>query len=307
MGSEKLCLSWDDYESNFSVAFRDLRQEKEFFDVTLACKDGQLEAHKVILSSCSFFFKDILKRNPHVHPLLYMKDVKLSHLQAVMDFMYQGKVNVLQKELDTFLALSRELQVKGLNHEFAEENSVEEMEKESKDCLKLRKPEDLFKPKELGNNPKEEDERASGNLDMISKKRMSRWDSNANEEHGKDPNEKKEYQEDERSCELQHDMELHHQEAVAQRLYQRNMLISTAEGGLTGFGGQAVGRNVEENRDDVELGYSVGYHHVGNLCSDWNWSKCRFGIKCKWQHRCSKMMQDGFICKDQWHTERQHV
>ena len=82
MGSEKLCLSWDDYESNFSVAFRDLRQEKEFFDVTLACKDGQLEAHKVILSSCSIFFKDILKRNPHVHPLLYMKDVKLSHLQA---------------------------------------------------------------------------------------------------------------------------------------------------------------------------------------------------------------------------------
>ena len=46
MGSEKLCLSWNDYESNYSVAFRDLRQEKEFFDVTLACKDGQLEAHK---------------------------------------------------------------------------------------------------------------------------------------------------------------------------------------------------------------------------------------------------------------------
>ena len=82
MGSEILCLSWNEYDSNFSVAFQDLRQEKEFFDVTLACKDGQLEAHKVILSSCSIFFKDILKRNPHVHPLLYMKDVKLGHLQA---------------------------------------------------------------------------------------------------------------------------------------------------------------------------------------------------------------------------------
>ena len=217
-----------------------------------------------------------------------------------MDFMYQGKVNVMQKELDAFLALSRELQVKGLNHEFPEENSVKEMEKESKDCLKLRKPEDLFKPKDLGNNPK--DERAGGNLDMMSKKRMSRWDSNANEERGKDPNEKKEYEEDQRSCELQHDMGLlYHQEA------QRNMLTRTAEGGLVGFGGQAVWRNVEENRgDDVELGYSVGYH-VGNLCSDWNWKKCRFGIKCKWQHRCSKMLQDGIICKDQWHTEKQHL
>ena len=108
------CLSWDRHESNFSVAFQDLRQEKEFFDVTLACKDGQLEAHKVILASCSTFFKDILKKNPHVHPMLFLKDVKLSELQAVTDFMYQGKVNVEQRELDAFLALGRELQVKDL-------------------------------------------------------------------------------------------------------------------------------------------------------------------------------------------------
>ena len=151
MGSEQLCLSWKDHESNFSVAFRDLRQEKEFFDVTLACKDGQLQAHKVILSSCSTFFKDILKRNPHVHPLLYLKDVKLSQLQAVTDFMYQGKVNVEQKELDAFLSLARELQVKGLNHdEFPEEKQVKEtssVKKEETDSrLKIRKPEELFKP-----------------------------------------------------------------------------------------------------------------------------------------------------------------
>ena len=228
-------------------------------------------------------------------------------LQAVVDFMYQGKVNVMQKELDSFLALSRELQVKGLNQELPEENSVEEME--PKDCLKLRKSEDLFKSKELGSNPKEEDERSVCNLDMVNKIRMSGWDSNANEEHGKDHREKKEYQEDKRSGELQYEMELY-QEAVAQRLYQeaqRNMLTSTAECGLVGFGGQAGRRNFEENRgDDVELGYPVGYH-VGNLCSGWNWGKCKFGIKCKWQHRCSKMMPDGVICKDQWHTERQHI
>ena len=67
MGSEQLCLSWNDFERNFSVAFQDLRKENDFFDVTLACKDGQLEAHKVILSSCSAFFKEILKKNKHAH------------------------------------------------------------------------------------------------------------------------------------------------------------------------------------------------------------------------------------------------
>ena len=157
MGSEQLCLSWNDFERNFSVAFQDLRKENDFFDVTLACKDGQLEAHKVILSSCSTFFKEILKKNKHTHPLIYMKDVKLSQLQAITDFMYQGRVNVEQKELDAFLALARELQIKGLienesveEYQVEEKNSVEKKKMENqldlRQHLKLRKPEDLFKP-----------------------------------------------------------------------------------------------------------------------------------------------------------------
>ena len=79
MNSDKFCLKWNDFESNLSVAFRELREEKDFFDVTLACEDSsQIEAHKVILSACSTFFKDILKKNPHQHPLLYLRGVKHS-------------------------------------------------------------------------------------------------------------------------------------------------------------------------------------------------------------------------------------
>ena len=36
MGSEKFCLRWNDFESNISGAFRELRDDKDFFDVTLA-------------------------------------------------------------------------------------------------------------------------------------------------------------------------------------------------------------------------------------------------------------------------------
>jgi len=114
MGSNKFCLSWNDYESSLSVAFRDLREEKEFFDVTLACEDEQIEAHKVILSSCSLFFGNILKQNQHSHPLLYLKGVKFRDLKSILDFMYQGKVNVEQDMLDSFLATAQELRVKGL-------------------------------------------------------------------------------------------------------------------------------------------------------------------------------------------------
>jgi len=114
MASEKFCLRWNDFESNISVAFRELREEKDFFDVTLACEENQVQAHKVILSACSPFFRSILRKNPHAHPLLYLKGVKFSDLQSVLNFMYHGEVNVAQEELNSFLAVAEELRVKGL-------------------------------------------------------------------------------------------------------------------------------------------------------------------------------------------------
>ena len=114
MSNEKFCLRWNDFESNISSAFRELREDKDFFDVTLACEDEQLQAHKVILSACSPFFRTVLRRNRHEHPLLYLKGVKYADLVSVLNFMYHGEVNVAQEELNSFLAIAEELKVKGL-------------------------------------------------------------------------------------------------------------------------------------------------------------------------------------------------
>jgi len=114
MASEKFCLRWNDFETNISTAFRELRDDKDFFDVTLACNGDQIQAHKVILSACSPFFRNILRRNPHQHPLLYLKGVKYSDLQSVLNFMYHGEVNVAQEELNSFLSVAEDLSVKGL-------------------------------------------------------------------------------------------------------------------------------------------------------------------------------------------------
>ena len=72
--SERLCLQWNDFKQNISSSFGELREDKDLTDVTLACEDGkQVEAHKVVLAASSPFFKDILKRNKHPHPLIYMR------------------------------------------------------------------------------------------------------------------------------------------------------------------------------------------------------------------------------------------
>jgi len=121
--SEKFCLRWNDFETNISVAFRELREEKDFFDVTLACDDSQVQAHKVILSACSPFFRQVLRKNPHQHPLLYLKGVKYKELLSVLNFMYMGEVNVAQEELNSFLAVAEDLRVKGLTQNNSSDSS----------------------------------------------------------------------------------------------------------------------------------------------------------------------------------------
>jgi BTB/POZ domain len=111
---EKFCLKWNDFERNISLAFKDLRDDRDFFDVTLACENSQIQAHKVILSACSPFFRGVLKQNAHQHPLLYLKGVRYQDLEAVLNFMYHGEVNVAQDQLNSFLLIAEELQVKGL-------------------------------------------------------------------------------------------------------------------------------------------------------------------------------------------------
>jgi len=118
--SDKFCLRWNDFENNISGAFRELREDKDFFDVTLACDDEQMQAHKVILSACSPFFRGILRRNKHDHPLLYLKGVKHADLVSVLNFMYHGEVNVAQEELNSFLAVAEDLKVKGLTQNNSE-------------------------------------------------------------------------------------------------------------------------------------------------------------------------------------------
>ena len=113
--SEKLCLQWNDFRENALGSLGSLKNDRDFLDVTLISEDGkQVEAHKVILAISSPFFQNLLKRNKHPHPLIYMRGVKSEDLLAIVDFLYFGEANVNQENLDSFLALAEELQLQGL-------------------------------------------------------------------------------------------------------------------------------------------------------------------------------------------------
>ena len=139
MSEDKFCLQWNEFEANIISGFQDLREEKDFFDVTLACEDEQISAHKVILSACSPFFRTILRRNSHPHPLLYMKGVKFTELESILHFMYHGRVNVAQEDLTNFLTVAEDLKVKGLTQNTTGSNSVSSGQPPSNETFPLLK------------------------------------------------------------------------------------------------------------------------------------------------------------------------
>lgn len=120
MAGEKFCLKWNEFQSNVATNLRQIRDDRDFFDVTLACEgEDQVEAHKVVLAVCSPFFRSVLQRNRHDHPLIYLKGVSFMNLTAVLNFMYHGEVNVAQEDLNNFLQLADELKIKGLSQQLS--------------------------------------------------------------------------------------------------------------------------------------------------------------------------------------------
>jgi len=139
--AEKFCLKWNDFQANISSTFSDLRKDNEFSDVTLAGEDGQqVEAHKVILAASSPFFKNILGKNKHTNPLIYMRGIKTDELVAILDFLYYGETNVLEENLDSFLALAEELKLKGLSKSSGIEANPIIADPRQKASNKKRKP-----------------------------------------------------------------------------------------------------------------------------------------------------------------------
>ena len=123
MGGDKFNLKWNDFDKNFNCSLQDLRGEKELEDISLVSDTEQLGAHKVVLAASSTFFRTIITRNPHSHPLVYIKGITANNIKYVLDFIYNGEVNVAQEDLNSFLTAAEDLKIKGLTQKQQQDNS----------------------------------------------------------------------------------------------------------------------------------------------------------------------------------------
>ncbi|XP_052748757.1 protein tramtrack, beta isoform-like isoform X3 [Galleria mellonella] len=111
---QQFCVRWNSYHTNLQAVFPRLLLTEQFADVTLACESRQLRCHKLVLSACSAYLERLLLQNPCKHPIVLMRDMRFSEMQALVDFMYKGEVNVTQEELPSLLKSAEALQIRGL-------------------------------------------------------------------------------------------------------------------------------------------------------------------------------------------------
>uniref|UniRef100_A0A1I8PVD6 BTB domain-containing protein n=2 Tax=Stomoxys calcitrans TaxID=35570 RepID=A0A1I8PVD6_STOCA len=108
----KLC--WKNFQDNIASGFQSLYDRGDLVDVTLACDGKLLQAHKIVLAICSPYFQEIFITNPCKHPIIILKDVSYTIMCELLEFMYQGVVNVKHTELQAFMKIGQLLQIKGL-------------------------------------------------------------------------------------------------------------------------------------------------------------------------------------------------
>ena len=129
--TEKFCLKWNDFTANTTKVFGLLRKEEFLQDVTLVGDDNhQVAAHKLVLSSCSEFFKNIFKSNRHSHPLICLEGVTSTDLENILNYIYDGEVNIYQDDLDRFLNIAQRFKLEGLLGNLQQQQEEEQLVEE---------------------------------------------------------------------------------------------------------------------------------------------------------------------------------
>ena len=100
----KLCLNSNDFKDNIVNAIGTLREINEV-----------VQAHQLMLSSSSQYFRNVLKKTNHPKPCIHLRGLKSKDIKAVIDFIYYGECSIEEEDLDEFLALAEDLKIKGIS------------------------------------------------------------------------------------------------------------------------------------------------------------------------------------------------
>ncbi|KAA0202880.1 hypothetical protein HAZT_HAZT007240 [Hyalella azteca] len=93
-----LSLKWNNHSSTFTGVLSHLRINNLYTDATLACEGKVFSVHKLVLSTCSEYFQKIFEETDCRRPVIVLKDIKHTELDALLNYMYLGEI-ILDEEI----------------------------------------------------------------------------------------------------------------------------------------------------------------------------------------------------------------
>ena len=113
---QAFCLKLNSHQAHVIDQFQKLYNEEKFCDCTLSCNEGIIKAHKLVLSACSPYFQTLFLQctEPYQYPVIILKDMSITDLKTLVEFMYKGEVTVSQSNLPSVLESAKALQITGL-------------------------------------------------------------------------------------------------------------------------------------------------------------------------------------------------
>ena len=108
-------ITWGE-EDRSSTVFDFIQSNSNFTDVIVVSDDNnKFHAHKAILSAHSDYFSTLFTSLPNnENQVLLLAGAKAQEVSNLINFMYQGYVNVPKKNVDNLMSLASGLNMKGL-------------------------------------------------------------------------------------------------------------------------------------------------------------------------------------------------
>jgi len=122
--SEEFLLKWNDHHKHFFLGAEELCEADEYTDVTLAAGTKFFSAHKLVLSICSPYFRQLFKHLGKDKPVIFLKDVDPEHLVLLLQYMYKGEIKVQETELVNVLSTAQSLDIRGLSDKSGQSSKV---------------------------------------------------------------------------------------------------------------------------------------------------------------------------------------
>lgn len=102
-----------------------MRDEDDLVDITFACEGKKIGAHKLVLFSCSPYFKSLLSSNKSSHPIFFFHDISYEILRAILEYMYMGEVHITNENLKDFIRVAEALQIRGLSKDTSTTDEID--------------------------------------------------------------------------------------------------------------------------------------------------------------------------------------